>query len=179
MAYTYLTPARRTRAGFGAGGGLFDLNRQINRLFDDLFDQDDDGGTMSGRGMNAPAMELHQTDERVELTAELPGVTQDDIELTVEDGVLTLSGEKQSERTDEERGYSERSYGRFERRVTLPGDIDEDHVSADFENGVLTVTLPRTEQKTNARRIAIGNRDAGTRTIENTSEEQDKVPENA
>ena len=121
MANGYLTPWRRGSlagsGGFGTTGSLFDLHRQVNRLFDDLFDQDAD----TGRGsMAAPAMDVHQSEDKLEITAELPGVREEDIDLTIEDGVLTLRGEKKYERTDEERGYSERRYGTFERRITLP-----------------------------------------------------------
>ena len=83
---------------------------------------------------------------------------EEDIDLSIEDGMLTLCGEKKSERRDEEGGYSERSYGRFERRITLPADIDEEHCSADFRDGVLRVTIPRTEAKQRGRRIPLGSR---------------------
>src|SRR5690606_21420600 len=106
-------------------------------------------------GINSPAMGVHQTDDTIETTAELPGVREEDIELTVDDGVLTLRGEKKSTRTDEERGYSERSYGTFERRLTLPSNIEEDACKADFKDGVLTITLPKSE-KSRSRRIPLG-----------------------
>ena len=91
----------------------------------------------------------------MQVRAELPGVSQDDIDLTIEDGMLTLSGEKRSERKDEN-GYSERSYGRFERRIALPSNIDEDKCQADFKNGVLTITIPRAAEKARGRRIPLG-----------------------
>src|SRR4051812_23989800 len=122
MANAYLTPWRGSSLASGAttpgglGGSLFDLHRQMNRLFDDLFDQGGDTGSYARAGISAPAMDVHQDDDKIEITAELPGVKEDDIDLTVEDGVLTLRGEKKSARTDKERGYSERSYGTFERR---------------------------------------------------------------
>src|SRR5690606_14294228 len=98
MAYGYLTPRRRGSlvTGGPSGGGLFDLHRQMNRLFDDLFDQHGDSGVYARAGMKTPALEIHQTDDRHEITAELPGVREEDIDLTVEDGVLTLRGEKKS-----------------------------------------------------------------------------------
>src|SRR5690606_23673621 len=143
MAYGYLTPRRRgSLATSGPGGGLFDLHREMNRLFDDLFDQDGDSGAYARTGMSTPAMEIHQAEDKIEITAELPGVREEDIDLTVEDGVLTLRGEKKSHREDQQRGYSERSYGTFERRLTLPSNIDEEACSADFKDGVLTITLP-------------------------------------
>jgi len=144
---------------------LFDLHRQMNRLFDDLFDRDQ--GTRSGQALlTAPALEVHQTDEKIEITAELPGVRQEDIELTVEDGVLTLRGEKRSTRTDEERGYSERSYGQFERSITLPSNVDEENCSADFKDGVLTITLPKTAERQRGRRIPLSGGGQQTQQLE-------------
>lgn len=166
MANAYLTPWRRgSLAGGGLGGGsLFDLHRQMNRLFDDLFDQNGDGGPGARSGFRTPLMDLHQAEDKLEITAELPGVSEDDIELSIDDGVLTIRGEKKSSRSDDERGYSERSYGTFERRLTLPANIDEDNCTADFRDGVLTVTLPISE-KARGRRIPLG-RNRGQRTIE-------------
>jgi HSP20 family protein len=159
MALGYLSPYRRgtaaTRARGAGGSSLFDINREINRMFETLLEQDGDSSTLSP-GMLAPALDIHQDDETIEITAELPGVKEEDIDLCVEDGVLTLRGEKQSERSDEERGYTERSYGTFVRRISLPPNVDEDACSADFENGVLKITLPISEQKTRGRRIQLG-----------------------
>ena len=79
-----------------------------------------------------------------------------DVEIAVEDGALTLRGDKRSAVEDKDRGYSERSYSRFERRVGLPKGIDRDKANATFRNGVLTVTLPRTEvANENVRRIPV------------------------
>lgn len=161
MANAYLTPWRGGSLASGAtgpgilGGSLFDLHRQMNRLFDDLFDQSGDTGSFTRAGISAPAMDVHQDDDKIEITAELPGVKEEDIDLTVEDGVLTLRGEKKSTHTDNERGYSERSYGTFERRLTLPSNLDEEACSADFRNGVLTITLPKSADKARGRRIPL------------------------
>jgi HSP20 family protein len=163
MANGSLTPWRPrslvSGGPFGGGslgtGSLFDLHRQMNRLFDDLFEGGGSSGGRAGGGLSAPALDVHTDERQIEITAELPGVKQEDIELTVEDGVLTLSGEKKSERKDEN-GYSERSYGRFERRITLPSNVDEEQCSADFKDGVLHITLPRTEAKSRGRRIPLG-----------------------
>lgn len=159
MAYSYLTPYLGGGQMVGRnGGGLFDLHRQMNRLFDELFDTSGDtsgGGTgLSGLGAR-PALDIHQDDDRIEITAELPGVKEEDIDLTVEDGVLRLTGEKKSSREDSQSGYRERSYGRFERRITLPSNVDEEKIEADFRDGVLTVTLPKAE-KERGRKIRLG-----------------------
>ena len=158
MAYGYLTPYRRrglqTSGSQQSGGSLFDLHRQMNSLFEDLVDPGADSGSFARSGSH-PAMDVHQEEDRIEITAELPGVKEEDIDLTVEDGVLILSGEKRSSRSDDQQGYSERSYGKFERRVTLPSNIDEDEIGANFEQGVLTVTLPKAE-KQRGRKITLG-----------------------
>jgi HSP20 family protein len=159
MALGYLTPLRRgSLSGGGAfgTGSLFDLHRQMNRLFDDLFDSGDGAPALGRGGGAAPALEVHQDDDKVEISAELPGVRQEDIDLMVEDGVLILRGEKRTEKTDEQRGYSERSYGSFERRIALPANVDEERCSAEFRDGVLTVTLPRSAEKQRGRRIPLG-----------------------
>lgn len=163
MARGYLTPWRGAGTpaalDYGAplGGSLFDLHRRMNRLFDNLFEQgESEGGSLPSAMTASPALDVHQDDKQIEITAELPGVKEEDIDLSIEDGVLTLSGEKKSERKDEERGYSERSYGRFERRLTLPSNIDEEHCSADFRDGVLRITIPKAEEKQRGRRIPLG-----------------------
>jgi HSP20 family protein len=162
-SFGYMTPYRRGGGlshgrGGGTGSMIFDLHRQMNRMFDDLFEhegQGGDGGHSAG-GFGFPAIDVAQDDKKIEICAELPGVKEGDIDLNLEDGMLTLSGEKRSSREDKETGYSERSFGRFERRISLPSDADEEHCSADFKDGVLTVTIPRSEQKSRARRIPLG-----------------------
>lgn len=172
MARGSLTPWRGgslAPTGFGGlGGSLFDLHRRMDRLFDDLFQQrGGEGAQLAGAGFQAPAIDVEQNDKQIVITAELPGVKEEDIDLSIEDGMLTLCGEKKSERRDEEGGYSERSYGRFERRLTLPANIDEENCSADFRDGVLRITIPRAEGRQRGRRIPLGSRTGtGTQTSE-------------
>ncbi|GLS63464.1 heat-shock protein Hsp20 [Methylobacterium oxalidis] len=133
------------------------LHREMNRLFDDVFSGL--GGGMPGlatRGLGWPSVELVETEQGLRVSAELPGLDEKDVELTIDDGVLTLRGEKRAETTDTQRGYSERSYGRFERVLALPFAVEEDKVEATFRNGVLSVTLPRSAKAPErGRRIAI------------------------
>ncbi len=136
---------------------LLSLHREVNRLFDDVF-RGFGAPSFAGfdRGLSWPQLELAETDKEVRVTAELPGLDEKDVDIQIEEGVLTIRGEKKAEVEDKERGYSERSYGRFERRIGLPRGIDRDKASATFRNGVLTVTLPRTEAANeNVRRIPI------------------------
>ena len=81
-----------------------------------------------------------------ELPGELPGLDEKDVEVLLRDGELILRGERKSETEDRERRMSERYYGRFERRIALPAEVEEDKVSASFKRGILTVKLPKSQQ---------------------------------
>lgn len=132
------------------------LHREMNRLFDDVFGGFGGMPSLAGRGFGWPHVELAEADGALRVSAELPGLDEKDVELLIADGVLTLKGEKRAETTDTGRGYSERSYGRFERSIALPVPVEEDKAEATFRNGVLTVTLPRAaEAPERRRRIAI------------------------
>jgi HSP20 family protein len=135
------------------------LHRNVNRLFDEVFRDFDTPsvfGRMTGRNGPWPSVEFSETDKEIRVTAEVPGLDEKDIEVLLDDGVLTLRGEKKSETEDKDRQFSERHYGRFERRFGLGREVDEDNVAATFKNGVLTVILPQTEKaQANAKRIAI------------------------
>lgn len=134
------------------------LHREVNRLFDDVFRGFDLRLPASGRlaSWSWPSMEVSETDKELRVTAELPGLEEKDIEVVLDDGVLTLRGERRSETEDKERQYSERFYGRFERRIPLSTEVEQDKVNAAFENGVLTVTLPKSARaQATSRRIAI------------------------
>jgi HSP20 family protein len=99
-----------------------------------------------------------EDDNAYEITAEMPGVEEKDVEITVKDDRLTLRGEKKSEKEEKKKDYhmTERSYGAFERSFHLPADVAADKIRADFEKGVLTLTLPKTpEAKSKERKIAI------------------------
>ena len=95
-----------------------------------------------------PAVEVVETDGAVEVIAELPGMTKDDVEITIENNVLTIRGEKKEEKEEKgkERYLFERFYGSFQRAFTLPVPVDEAKVNADFRNGVLKVHLPKSSE---------------------------------
>jgi HSP20 family protein len=135
------------------------LHRNVNRLFDEVFHGFDTPsvlGRMMPRNGVWPSVEFSETDTEIVVTAEVPGLEDNDVEVLLEDSVLTLRGEKKSETEDKDRQFSERYYGCFERRLALGREVDEDKVAATFKNGVLTVTLPKTEKaQANAKRIAI------------------------
>ncbi|MDP3692774.1 Hsp20/alpha crystallin family protein [Bradyrhizobium sp.] len=137
---------------------FFALHREMNRLFDDVFrgfDVAPFGSTGALNGAGWPRIDIDETDKEVRITAELPGLDEKEVSLEVANGVLSISGEKRSETEDKDRRFSERYYGRFERRIPLD-DVDEDKATATFRNGVLSITVPKSaEAKSNVRRIAI------------------------
>ncbi|AMG72550.1 Hsp20/alpha crystallin family protein [Sphingopyxis granuli] len=103
-----------------------------------------------------PSVEISDGEKEIKVTAEVPGLEEKDIEVLLDDGVLTLKGEKRSETEDKDRQFTERFYGRFERRIPLGYEVKDDKVDARFRNGVLTVTLPKSEKaQSQVKRIAI------------------------
>jgi len=134
------------------------LHREMNRLFEDVFRSFD--LPMSTPALGAwtgtwPNIEVSEDDNEIVLHAEVPGLSEDDVELLLEGDVLVLKGEKQAQ-TEEKGRYSERFYGRFERRIPLGAEIEQDKIDARFANGVLTVHLPKSAQaRSKAKRISI------------------------
>jgi HSP20 family protein len=139
--------------------------REMNRLFDDVFRGFDMAplGAMS-RMAGWPHVEVVDNDKDVRISAELPGLEDQDVEVLMGDGVLTIRGEKKAEIVDKERAFSERTYGRFERRIPLAWEVEEDRIDASFKNGVLTVTLPKSaESRPEVKRIPINRADDETK----------------
>ncbi|ODA96538.1 molecular chaperone Hsp20 [Mesorhizobium sp. SEMIA 3007] len=131
------------------------LHRNVNRLFDEVFRGFDTPSAL-GRMATWPSVEFSETDQEIRVTAEIPGLDENDVEVMLDDGVLTLRGEKKAETEDKDRQFSERYYGRFERRFSLGREVEDDKVAATFKNGVLTVTLPKSKKaQANTKRIAI------------------------
>jgi HSP20 family protein len=136
------------------------LHREMNRLFDDAFRGFDLNPLGTDRLFDRatggwPNIEVSETDKEVKVTAELPGLEDKDVQVELANGELAIRGEKQTETEDKDRLFSERYYGRFERRIPVD-DVEEDKVNASFKNGVLTVTLPKSptaQQK--VKRIAV------------------------
>ncbi|MEM9555347.1 MAG: Hsp20/alpha crystallin family protein [Acidobacteriota bacterium] len=119
----------------------------VDRFFNEFAGSDASLSNASA-GSWVPAMDIIETENAFVATADLPGMTKDDIDVSLEDGVLTVSGERHFETTDEGDGKFrriERSYGRFTRSFSVPQGIDQEKLTATFENGVLTLTLPKSE----------------------------------
>jgi HSP20 family protein len=144
---------RRDRGGEMARP-IGELRRQMDRLFSDFFS--DFQLAAPGEGVFSPRLDVAEIDSEVVVTAEVPGMTEKEVEVTLADGRLTISGEKKSEREEKNRSYHlvERSYGSFSRAVDLPGSVQAEKASATFKDGVLTVKVPKSAEG-KARRIAI------------------------
>lgn len=122
------------------------FRREMDRLFDDFFTPAEPRSFAARLGAGIiPSVDIEETAEGYNVSAELPGLEQKDVQLTLRDNLLTISGEKREEQTEKKgsRTYAERSFGRFERVIPLDAEIDADKVEAKFKNGVLTVNLPR------------------------------------
>jgi len=138
---------------------LLMMHREMNRLFDDVLRGFGParfaGDGFSGGSMGWPNIEVSETDKDVKVVAELPGLEEKDVEIELANGLLSIKGEKKTEIEDKDRLFSERYYGRFERRIPVD-DVDEEKVSAAFKNGVLTLTMPKAPQaQSKVKRIAI------------------------
>lgn len=119
----------------------------VDRFFENFFRTR--GGDSGGHRRWVPAMDLVETEDSLVLKADLPGLSQDDVKVEVDDNVLTVSGERRAEHQREEDGYYrvERSFGHFSRSVTVPDGIDEEKVTANFNDGVLEVRIPKPEER--------------------------------
>ena len=138
------------------------LQEEVNRLFSTNLTRafgDDEG---IGRGAWAPSVDIYENKDQIVLEAELPGMKQEDFDLSIENNVITLRGERKFEKTDETDNYHrvERSYGAFTRSFTLPQTVSAEGATAEYNNGVLRVTLPKREE-TKARRIQVSGSEAG------------------
>ena len=134
---------------------LSSLQTEMNRLFNAAFEGPGTGSGGSRRW--TPAMDLLVTEEQFVLRADLPGMDESDVNGELEDNVLTVSGERKSEREEKREGFyrMERAHGSFSRSLTLPKGIDPEAVTAAFDRGVLEVRVPKPEQR-QPRRITIG-----------------------
>ena len=134
-----LVPYRR-------GSGLARLQDEMDDLFGRFFGHH--GLMAPDRGAYWPPLEVAEGKESITVKAELPGMQADDINISVQGNTLSITGEKKEEAEEQREGYyrSERRFGSFRRDMVLPGDADTDKVEAAYKDGVLTVTLPKTEQ---------------------------------
>lgn len=163
MDFKSLIPFGRS-TGLARGDGDFDpflsLRREMDRMFDDFSRGWSLPSPASSNGFLSPRVDVAETDKGLEVTAELPGIDQKDIELDIADNVLTLKAERATEKEekDEKKHYHlvERSHGSYMRRFALPFEADPDKVEASFDKGVLKVFVPRSpEAEKHVKKIAI------------------------
>jgi HSP20 family protein len=144
--------------------GFYDMQSEMNRMFDEVF------GSLGRRGGGqqadaptrwAPALDVLQEDGDIVIRAELPGVKLEDVDITLHNGVLTISGERRADEQREGSGYyvRERRYGSFRRSMTLPQDVDESKINARFDGGVLEVRVSGAAAVQEPRRIQIESSD--------------------
>ncbi len=143
MNWKSLIPVGRERVGVVRrdGNPFVSLQQEVERLFDDFAR----GFPTFGSANLIPSMDVTETDKEIELTAELPGLEEKDVQINLADNVLTIRGEKKAEKEEKNKNYRlvERSYGSFSRSVELPAGIDADKITAAINNGILKVTVPK------------------------------------
>ena len=145
------------------------LQSEMNRLFTTFFDTPTSAGGNGGALRRwIPPMDLVETDDHFVLRADLPGLSEEDVSIELEDNVLTISGERKAEHEDRKEGYYrvERASGAFARSLTLPEGVDPEAVAASFDRGVLEVRIPKPEER-KPRKVAISvGGSSGQQTIE-------------
>lgn len=135
------------------------LQKEINKIFEDFFTDLVPGKWFKEeRGSFVPSVDVKEKEKELVVTAELPGMDADDIDISISDDVLTLRGEKKEEKEEKEGDYyyHELSYGSFHRDIPLPAEVDTDKVEADFKKGVLKIRLPKKpESQRKAKKIQV------------------------
>jgi HSP20 family protein len=149
---------------------LNSIQNEMNRLFNTFFEQPAPGRGNGGARRWMPAMDLVETADHYVLRADLPGLSDEDVNVQLEDNMLTISGERKAEHESEQEGYYrlERAFGAFSRSLTLPDGVEPDGVQADFDRGVLEIRIPKPAQKKPRQvQITLGERSTDeTKTIE-------------
>jgi HSP20 family protein len=134
------------------------LQRDINRLLEDvLLSGVGDGSNLEQTGVMMPVINVSETNNELRITAEMPGVREEDVDVTLNDDLLTIRAAKREERREEGEDLHvvERAFGTFQRTFRIPFDVDPSQVQARFENGVLTVTIPKSQAQERSQRIAL------------------------
>ena len=143
------------------------IQSEMNRLFNTFFDAPAPGNGLSVGRRWIPAMDLVEDGDEYVLRADLPGLSEKDVNIELEDNVLTISGERKSEHEERKEGYYrvERASGSFSRSLTLPEGVDPERVRASFEQGVLEVRVPKPEQR-KPRKVTIAAGGGAAKTID-------------
>jgi HSP20 family protein len=127
---------------------LFGVQRDINRLFDNIFLSGLTAEETMASSYFAPAVDIAEQENEYVVKVELPGVAKEDVKISLESNILTIKGEKKQEKEEKNKNFHrvERSYGSFQRSFTLPSSVKNDKIDAVFNSGILTVTLPKSEE---------------------------------
>jgi HSP20 family protein len=167
MAITDLVPwkwgEKRVPVKRDEGFSFYPLRQEMDRLFDDFLGGSSlapFGGFRERYGTFDPRVDVTENDKEIKVAAELPGLTEKDVEVSLSNGTLTISGEKKVEKEDKGENYYrlERSYGSFQRVIPLPTEVEADKVEATFKNGVLQITLPKLHPEEGVKKIQIKTR---------------------
>jgi HSP20 family protein len=142
------------------------FSREIDRVFDAFFGQTDQARRW------VPPVDLVEAEDHFVLKADLPGLSEGDVNIEVQDGTLTISGERKAEHEQREKGFYriERAFGSFHRSLSLPDGVDPDRIQASFSHGVLEVRIPKPEER-KPRRIAISNGNGKPAAVEGSATE--------
>lgn len=141
-----------------AGNPFFSLQTELNRLFEEAARGFPAASFSGAEQVLSPAIDVKETEQGIEISAELPGVEEKDLDVSITEDLLTIRAEKKQEQKKEEKGYymMERSYGTVSRSIRLPFDADPEKVTATFDKGVLKIAIPRPpEDKAKVRKIAV------------------------
>lgn len=157
---TSIMPLGPWETGFGSMWPVGRLQQEMQRLFSDVFRGFEESGEEGRQGwIFSPVVDVEQRDDQYEISVELPGVRPEDVNVEVQENMLLISGSKERKETrgEGENRQSERIYGSFRRAFSLPDDVKQDEIRADFRDGVLTISVPREakKQQSQARRIEV------------------------
>jgi HSP20 family protein len=150
----FLAPFGASRVPARWGDPFADMQRGMNRVFDDVFHRFGVAPSDNGE-IAAPRIDIDESERAIQISAELPGVPKDAVDVSIDNDVLIIRGEKRCERKDEQARVTERFYGTFQRAIQLPFPPDPDQVQASFENGVLKITLPKQDQPQTSHKIKV------------------------
>lgn len=127
---------------------ILSLQDEMNRLFLDFFGRAPAGRRLISESLWAPVMDIEETKDDIIVKAEIPGMTKEDVKIQITGDLLTISGERKREEESKDKTYHriERSYGQFQRMITLPSEVQSSKAKASYENGVLTIRLPKSEE---------------------------------
>jgi len=126
-------------------GSVVNFRNEFDKMFDTFFNT---GSMETGLAAISPAVDIEENEKEFVLTAELPGTKKDDVKVNLKENMLSISGEKSQEKKIDEKNYrlNERMFGKFERSFRLPDSTDQEHISAEFKHGILTVTIPKLKE---------------------------------